>query len=414
MGQQCRSESLFYYFRIEDHVPEHHLLRAIDRYVNFDFVRQRLKTYYSDTGRPSIDPERLLRIMLIGYLYGVGVEATVASSSQEVISARTMVADCAEKFGLAPKTLAADAGYGKADFLTWLENRGITPYIPLRLHYPSGNQLYGLDRFTYQPETNSFECPEGKQLKYRGIKPAANRSHIYRSTEAQCRDCLRKTECTSGRYKQLVIHVDEEVRQRARERNQKPEYFRHQRSRKKIEALFGELKNRICLRRARLRRLKHVREQFLMAATAQNLKRLVRFLASMPPAKDQLRNKSASRSLRPVERCRIRIAPPRRRRLFQQLLLKWTPVGHSLPVKMETPNAYPKQIRALKLEFGGRSGYGFSSHQRVEPFPGTSRQNQGCSSNVGLGSLAESSVADNLFKVVSQTLGSPRQSPWLV
>jgi hypothetical protein len=123
-----------------------------------------------------------------------------------------MVADCAEKFGLAPKTLAADAGYGKADFLTWLENRGITPYIPLRLHYPSGNQLYGLDHFTYQPETNSFECPEGKQLKYRGIKPAANRSHKYRSTEAQCRDCLRKAECTSGRYKQLVIHVDEEVR----------------------------------------------------------------------------------------------------------------------------------------------------------------------------------------------------------
>jgi hypothetical protein len=76
--------------------------------------------------------------------------------------------------------------------------------------------------------------------------------------------------------------VDEEVRQRARLRNQEPDFFRHQRSRKKIEALFGELKNRICLRRVRLWRLKHVREQFLMAATAQNLKRLVRFLASKP------------------------------------------------------------------------------------------------------------------------------------
>jgi transposase len=461
MGQQCRSESLFYYFRIEDHVPESHLLRLIDRYVSFDFVRERLKPFYSDTGRPSIDPERLLRILLIGYLYGVtserklieelrmhlawrwftgltfdqevphhstfsknrhgrfqesklfeqlfreivercvgcglvqgnhfsvdgsfiqadannasrvpreklgevaqvnrnvrqylddlerenplepelpqqdkvsttdpdaayfskgdrasrlgyfdnylmdnascvivGVEATVASSSQEIISARTMLAECVEKFGLTPKTLAADAGYGKADFLTWLENRGISPYIPLRLHYPSGNQLYGLDRFTYQSETNSFECPEGKQLKYRGIKPAANRSHIYRSTEAQCRGCSKKEECTSGRYKQLVIHVDEEVRQRARLRNRGPDFFRHQRSRKKIEALFGELKNRICLRRVRLRRLKHVREQFLMAATAQNLKRLVRFLASMPSAKKQLRNlESASRSFQPL------------------------------------------------------------------------------------------------------------------
>jgi transposase len=74
MGQQCRSESLFYYFRIENHVPESHLLRAIDRYVNFDFVREKLKPFYSETGRPSIDPERLLRIPPIGYLYGVTSE----------------------------------------------------------------------------------------------------------------------------------------------------------------------------------------------------------------------------------------------------------------------------------------------------------------------------------------------------
>src|ERR1700740_2714178 len=74
MGQQCRSESLFYYFRIENHIPENHLLRAIDHYVNFDFVREKLKPFYSDTGRPSIDPERLLRILLIGYLYGVTSE----------------------------------------------------------------------------------------------------------------------------------------------------------------------------------------------------------------------------------------------------------------------------------------------------------------------------------------------------
>jgi len=50
MGQQCRSESLFYYFRIEDHVPENHLLRAIYRQVSFDFVREKLKSFYSETG----------------------------------------------------------------------------------------------------------------------------------------------------------------------------------------------------------------------------------------------------------------------------------------------------------------------------------------------------------------------------
>ena len=74
MGQHHRSESLFYYSRIEDLVPENHLLRLIDRHVNFDFVREQLKDSYSDTGRPSIDPELLLRILLIGYLYGVSSE----------------------------------------------------------------------------------------------------------------------------------------------------------------------------------------------------------------------------------------------------------------------------------------------------------------------------------------------------
>src|SRR6202451_3800948 len=74
MGQHTRSESLFYYFRLEDQVPENHLLRLVDRHIDFSFVRERLKDSYSDTGRPSIDPELLLRILLIGYLLGVSSE----------------------------------------------------------------------------------------------------------------------------------------------------------------------------------------------------------------------------------------------------------------------------------------------------------------------------------------------------
>ena len=74
MGQHARSESLFYYFRLEDQVPENHLLRLIDQHIDFGFVREQLKTSYSDTGRPSIDPELLLRIVLIGYLYGISSE----------------------------------------------------------------------------------------------------------------------------------------------------------------------------------------------------------------------------------------------------------------------------------------------------------------------------------------------------
>jgi transposase len=74
MGQHARSEALFYYFRLEDQVPENHLLRLIEKHISLAFVRERLKESYSETGRPSIDPERLLRILLIGYLYGITSE----------------------------------------------------------------------------------------------------------------------------------------------------------------------------------------------------------------------------------------------------------------------------------------------------------------------------------------------------
>ena len=74
MGQHDRSEALFYYFRLEDQIPETHLLRLIEKHISFEFVRERLRNSYSATGRPSIDPELLLRILLIGYLYGITSE----------------------------------------------------------------------------------------------------------------------------------------------------------------------------------------------------------------------------------------------------------------------------------------------------------------------------------------------------
>jgi transposase len=74
MGEQPRTQPLFYYFRLEDQIPEDHLLRRIDRYVDFSFVRKRLREAYSRLGRPSIDPEILLRLLLVGYLYGITSE----------------------------------------------------------------------------------------------------------------------------------------------------------------------------------------------------------------------------------------------------------------------------------------------------------------------------------------------------
>ena len=86
----------------------------------------------------------------------------------------------------------------------------------------------------------------------------------------------------SGQYKYLAIHIHEPARQRTRDLANTPAFASAQRQRKKVEALFAELKNQIGLRRLRLRRMKFVREQFFLAAAAQNIKRLVRLLSQGP------------------------------------------------------------------------------------------------------------------------------------
>jgi transposase len=64
MGRQSTQEDLFYMFRLEDHVPCGHLLRQLDAVLNFDWVRSTLASHYSSTGRPSIDPELMLRMLV--------------------------------------------------------------------------------------------------------------------------------------------------------------------------------------------------------------------------------------------------------------------------------------------------------------------------------------------------------------
>src|SRR5580700_4277915 len=91
MGHHSRSESLFYYFRIEDQVPENRLLRLIDRHVSLEFVRDELRDSYSEAGRPSIDPEVLLRILLLGYLYGITSERKLLEELRMHLAWRALV-----------------------------------------------------------------------------------------------------------------------------------------------------------------------------------------------------------------------------------------------------------------------------------------------------------------------------------
>jgi transposase len=75
MGERrVRQDALFYEFSLEDHVPEGHLLRSIDRFVELDGLRQELAPFYSAIGRPSGDPELMIRMLIVGYCFGIRSE----------------------------------------------------------------------------------------------------------------------------------------------------------------------------------------------------------------------------------------------------------------------------------------------------------------------------------------------------
>ena len=72
--RQVEQAELFYEFSLERHIPADHLLRSIDRFVDFEDLRRELAPFYSNIGRPSIDPELMIRMLLIGYCFGVRSE----------------------------------------------------------------------------------------------------------------------------------------------------------------------------------------------------------------------------------------------------------------------------------------------------------------------------------------------------
>ncbi len=124
---------------------------------------------------------------------------------------------------------------------------------------PSRSDLWGCltdgpERFTFLPESNSYRCPAGQPLNFVGLN-VRNRTHAYIGSRKRCGACSQKAKCTTGQYKYLAIHIHEPARQRARDLACTPGFTSAQRERKKVEALFAELKNQIGLRRLRLRRV---------------------------------------------------------------------------------------------------------------------------------------------------------------
>jgi len=209
----------------------------------------------------------------------VDVEATTAIRQAEVTAAKTMVKRSHDRFGFYPERLIGDTGYGSGEALDWLVNEwGIEPHIPVFEKSGRTNGTLSRKDFTYDHEGDVYVCPAGKLLTTTG-KVVHDNLINYRPSVHDCRDCSLKPQCCPTEPTRKVQRsIYEGARDLAREVAKTDEYIVSRRMRKKVEMLFAHLKRILKLDRLRLRGPKGARDEFLLAATAQNLRKLAKIV----------------------------------------------------------------------------------------------------------------------------------------
>jgi hypothetical protein len=212
----------------------------------------------------------------------VDVEATPTRISKEVAATGTMVERTSATFDLKPEHMAGDTAYGTGKMLGWLKDRNIEPHIPVWDKSRRTNHTFSRADFTFHEDRNIYTCPGGKALKTTG-KVHGGKTLFYRASTRDCAPCpLKRKCCPNTPQRKVPRDINEEARDRARSLMGTEPYNRSARDRKKIERLFGEAKRNLAMTRLRLRGLAGARDEFLLTATVQNLRRLAK-LASIPP-----------------------------------------------------------------------------------------------------------------------------------
>ena len=220
----------------------------------------------------------------------VDVEASRAIRQAEVGAARTMIDRIQDQFGLYPERVAADSAYGSAEMLGWLvHERGIEPHIPVFDKSQRSDGTFSRDAFAYDHQRDCYICPAGKELRqrqkiYRVPRPLVDEDGMmrYRASKLDCESCPLKPHCCpTAPARKIPRSIHEGARDMARDIAATDAYVTSRRERKKVEMLFAHLKRILRLDRLRLRGPNGARDEFHLAATAQNLRKLA-MLIPMP------------------------------------------------------------------------------------------------------------------------------------
>ncbi|MDZ4777700.1 MAG: IS1182 family transposase [Alphaproteobacteria bacterium] len=217
----------------------------------------------------------------------VDVEGSSAIRQAEIEAAKRMVDRVQDRFGIKPRKLIADTAYGAAKTLNWLVNeKGIEPHIPVFDKGERGEDRLSRSEFTYDGFADSYTCPAGKPLQQywtasRAAKATPPKDDIYRyhARKQDCSACpLKPRCCPETPSKKLLRSIHEEARDVARAIATTPEYVVSRCERKKVEMAFAHLKRILKLDRLRLRGPRGANDEFLLAAAAQNLRKMAKLI----------------------------------------------------------------------------------------------------------------------------------------
>jgi transposase len=222
----------------------------------------------------------------------VDVEATRAVRQAETGAARTMIDRTLTRFGLYPEALVADTAYGSAEMLGWLVyEHGIEPHIPVFDKSKRSDGCFEKADFIYDNEADAYTCPAGMQLRsrrktYRSQTPLVDEDGMvrYRASKLDCDHCSLKQQCCpKAPARKILRSIFEGARDMARDITETDAYVASSRARKKVEMLFAHLKRILKLDRLRLRGPNGARDEFHLAATAQNLRKLAKLIPMEKP-----------------------------------------------------------------------------------------------------------------------------------
>jgi len=148
----------------------------------------------------------------------VGVEATPARLSQEIVVAKAMLARVEAAFGFAPSCLGANKSYGTGPFLAWLLARGVDPHVPVLDRTAQTDGMFTRESFTYIETEDAWRCPSGHILRAAALdRRTGMRKYLARATD--CWTCALKPQYTTGKARGVNVSIHEPARKFAVNQN---------------------------------------------------------------------------------------------------------------------------------------------------------------------------------------------------